>query len=699
MKRTILAFTLILTLLLTAVPACASTNGAHIPGMTDEMYDYTYWIDAADTDTSAILMTKAEIAAMNRLCMDTPQAQVRDFTGLTESYDASPLRASLSSEAIPTAKYYIDGELLDNEKYFGGLEKDIAATAYTGQRKIQYAICTTHADIKSYPTNSMIMDSLTDTADEMQLSSLIVNEPFVIKQKCDREGTTFYWGYADNVSGWVDGANLAICSDKAEWLDAWYIDDIEGRDFLVVTQDHITLEPSTDPSYPAGLRLAMGVTLKLVAEEDVPTTVGERGTLVNYVVYVPTRDADGRYVKKMALIPIHASVSEGYLPYTQEMVLDLAFRSEGNRYGWGNMLENLDCSGYIRNILRCFGFTFPRNTTWQRNIPGTKVDLSGLTNEEKIKVLKTLPLGTPLYMPGHAMVYIGTVDDTPYVISSTAMFTMPEGDINIVKYLSVIPTPMTIRKSNGKNWLDVLETAVVVKTATNISDYDITAVKEPGQTAGEASITVSKDDQVLDKANYNVVLPEAGSRAVMAIGSGDYFGFLKTDIEVNGCVCGFIDVPETAYYAEGVRFCAENGLMSGMGNEKFSPDAPVTEAQVETVIAKINRKNAAESWAAALEKYGKTVITREAAVVKLYGYAKENGLLGEEFEETGAASEKLAAFTDASEIDPENIDAMNWAVDSGLMSGTGNGVLDVKGTLTRGQFATLLQKCYALISK
>lgn len=47
---------------------------------------------------------------------------------------------------------------------------------------------------------------------------------------------------------------------------------------------------------------------------------------------------------------------------------------------------------------------------------------------------------------------------------------------------------------------------------------------------------------------------------------------------------GYDDVPATSWYAGAVRYVAEKGLMSGTGDGKFSPDAPMTRAMLTAVL-------------------------------------------------------------------------------------------------------------------
>ena len=71
---------------------------------------------------------------------------------------------------------------------------------------------------------------------------------------------------------------------------------------------------------------------------------------------------------------------KGYLPLTQNNVLDVAFSCIGDEYGWGGMNGNMDCSLYTRNIYKCFGLELPRNTTWQEKVPEKYVNVSNMSD-------------------------------------------------------------------------------------------------------------------------------------------------------------------------------------------------------------------------------------------------------------------------------------------------------------------------------
>ncbi|MBR3249544.1 MAG: C40 family peptidase [Clostridia bacterium] len=431
-------------------------NLTYASGVTDEMCKPEYWASKIK-DASKVLMTKSEISKLNQDIIDGAGTNVFDLTKINETKTPSERAQILAnSEDIPIRNLYIDGTLIDNNTYFTKLKNAMIETGFDGDETVQkYAVAVKRADVRVWPTNDVIGYSETDPDDEIENSILNVNEPFVIRGKCEVDGKTFYWGNSNVCPGWVDAENLAICESKEEWIDAWQV-DVSAKDFLVVTQDKITLEPSLSVPETSEIKLMIGTTLKLVSKSDLPKNIGERGTWNNYVVYLPTRDEDGNYVKQYALISQHYDVSIGFLPMTQENILKVAFSCLGNRYGWGGMLGAMDCSLYSRSIYECFGLELPRNTTWQMKVPGKVTDVSEKNDEEKEAFLEKQAVGAILFFPGHAMVYTGNENNTSYTISATGSLSDSIGELNVQSMYSVILNPLTTRRRNGRTWLNNL---------------------------------------------------------------------------------------------------------------------------------------------------------------------------------------------------------------------------------------------------
>lgn len=472
MKKRIIPLIALVLAFVFVIPfdALAASNIGYVSGVTEAMCKSDYWAGKSKK-ADKIIMDADEIERYNRLAVDASGTKCFDLEELSTTFNAESYAQSLinSIESDYNSTYYkktlyIGTELIDKRAYFDSVEDAIRETSWkndeSGTRNLLYGVCTHQADVMSIPSDDIILYSVTDPDSECQLGALKVNDAVVIKQKCDFEGETYYYVIYNHLYGWVNSENIAICSSREEWLDSWKV-DVHDDNFIVVTQDKIVTEPSIKVPSTNEVKLTIGAVLKLVPEDEIPANIGERNSFNNYVVYLPTRDEEGNYVKQAALISQHYDVSVGFLPMTERNILKVAFSCLGNRYGWSGMLDSMDCSLYTHDIYRCFGMNIPRNTNWQQNVPNTRISLSGYSDAQKQAILEKLPLGSLLYFPGHTMVYVGSENSVGYVISDTGRLSDPEGELNVVSAYSVIINPLSARRADGSKWLSNL-TAIVI---------------------------------------------------------------------------------------------------------------------------------------------------------------------------------------------------------------------------------------------
>lgn len=425
--------------------------------VSPEMCNANYW-KAQLENPNEILMDSSDIAAFNQQALSSPGTNMNDITNMDEVFDATKLAESLSQDVLTIAsnkRIFVNGTEVNRDEYFNACAELILQTGFKGNIHPSYAVAVKRAELNAWPTDAYIGYSATDSDDEATNSALNINEPFLIKQQCIYNGEVYYFGYTNNCSGWLNAKDVAICSSKQEWLNAWQT-SITGKDFIVVTESAITLDKDVYLPYVNNVKLTFGTVLKLVPEDKIPNTLAERGTWHNYVVYIPTRDENGRYVPQMALISQNKSVSVGYLPMTQANIIDVAFACLGDRYGWGGSLDAMDCSLYTRTVYKCFGLEIPRNTSWQQKVAGTFVDASQATDQIKLSFLQSVPAGTLLYFPGHTMIYLGTVNGRAYCISALGSVASSTGDVSVQSINSVAITPLDVRRRSGITWLTAI---------------------------------------------------------------------------------------------------------------------------------------------------------------------------------------------------------------------------------------------------
>lgn len=166
----------------------------------------------------------------------------------------------------------------------------------------------------------------------------------------------------------------------------------------------------------------------------------------------------------------------------------------------------------------------------------------------------------------------------------------------------------------------------------------------------------------------------------------------------------FTDVTSGSWYYDGVKYVCDNGLMNGTSANAFSPNADTTRSMIVTILARMEGVNTSggATWYAAGREWAMGAgisdgtnmtgkITREQLAAMLYRYAKMKGY-------DVSASASLSGYTDASGVSGWAKEAMQWAVGSGLIQGSGN-ALTPQANASRAQIATILMRFAQSIAK
>ena len=454
-------------------------GASHESTVTDEMSTSSFWINKIGNDANKLLLNKDQISVINQEIIDGSGTQVFDITAITEKKTQENRKQILINSVYETfeahinknRKLYIAGELIDNNAYVSKVQTAIRYTGFENDDEIKqfYGVAVRRTEMKNHPVAGMWgYDSPDDPDDEAVISALDVNEPFTYMAKCTIDGETFYWGYTYNCSGWVNANDIATFDTKEAWIEGWKVNTNENN-FIVVTQDSIRLQSTSNSSQ---VELKIGTILKLVPSESIPALVNNQATYNNHVVYLPIRQDDGKVSYGYALIAQNNKVTAGFLPLTQANILNVAFSCMGNRYGWGGMLNSMDCTLYTKSIYKCFGLNIPRNTTWQQKVPQRVDNIGSFSDEEKMNYLDNCPAGTILFFTGHAMMYVGQHDGEYYVISDTGSLSDSQGELDVRKMYSVVLNPLSARRGGTKGtWLHNLSAALVFGDYTDNPNY------------------------------------------------------------------------------------------------------------------------------------------------------------------------------------------------------------------------------------
>ena len=161
----------------------------------------------------------------------------------------------------------------------------------------------------------------------------------------------------------------------------------------------------------------------------------------------------------------------------------------------------------------------------------------------------------------------------------------------------------------------------------------------------------------------------------------------------------FIDVNENDWFYDAVVYVYNEGMMSGIEADVFSPDGSMTRAMFWTVLARIDGADTSGGleWYSAAQKWAisegvsdgtepNALITREQLATMLWRYAGEP-----------EGNSTLDGFTDSGSVSYWAYDALVWAVENGIVTGMGDGILAPQGTATRAQAATMFMRYMSVV--
>ncbi len=484
-KITIAALSLTLSMIMcTGVYAAVDT----MPSVSEDMLDPGYWtknVQKADE----VLAGPDMIKRLNASYLANPDCKMNDLENEAEVFDGEAANLARWKSAMTDLSGFLDGKHFDSDENIlsGKTALEILSNLddpnASKEQELRYGICVHRTDVRVFPTERIIADDPGDNDfDNVQNSGIRVGEPVTILG--ESEDGMYYYCHTTCVSGWVRAEDIAVCKDKEEWKKAWDFDDSK---VMVVTSSKLLLEKSNTNPELSGLMLTMGTVLEKVMPYEYGKMITNRSTYYNYAVWIPTRNDEGMYERKRALVSAHHDISDGYRPLTCANIVGQAYEMLGDAYGWGAMLSSADCSSYVRDVYKCFGLELPRNTTWQAAMPVLKYDISVADDEAKKELFDTLDPGAIMFFKGHEMLYLGHENDKYYVISSTSSMMYPGGD-DKARIRSVVINTLDERRANGHAWLaDLNEVAVpYVENEENLMT-PVFSTEEKSQDTGSAN--------------------------------------------------------------------------------------------------------------------------------------------------------------------------------------------------------------------
>lgn len=332
----------------------------------------------------AVIMTPKEIEEENKRIADASDA-IFDIFSCGSALASDELFSLVNKHGIPAEQRYdTDGSPISAE-HMETVKSRMSIPA-ADEYPVVRAVLTARGNLRAIPDNKPYRKSPDNLYDSIQQTELCVGTAVLVLYTSGDGEYSFVISHS--YSGWISSRDIGIADDDEIWRSF-----ASPESFVCIT----------DALYTNGNAfLDMGCTLPLVAEES-----------LTYTVKLPIRNSDGILSDKEIYIPRN-SASVGYLPYTYENYLTQAFKYEGTDYGWGGLDNGIDCSGFVRNVFKCFGFSFPRDTKHQDKVVGKALSVTGMGHAD---IAAQLDFSAPaaVYYPGHTLLYIGhDIDNNLY---------------------------------------------------------------------------------------------------------------------------------------------------------------------------------------------------------------------------------------------------------------------------------------------
>lgn len=459
MLKRILSLTLSALLLIGAAPA-ALAEPALPEAVSAQMLSADFWC-ALSANSGALVMERQEIDhfnSVNRAKIELG-GQYFALTDIQSLTDGAFVRHLIESLSLPDncEQLYVNG-VVQPRPYWDAIMSARALEAVPDVVRVSFGYSVRRDDLRLFPTGDFAGVTNTEKLyDKLVMSEYMPYLPLAVLHE-SADGLWYFvvmYGFA----GWIEKEAVALCASREEWLGR-----MQPTDFLVVTGRELTLPEEPYCPDVSGLTLPMGTVLPLALEEEAPEVIHRRRGYGCYTLRLPTRGEDGYIRDEYAFLPITEDVHRGYMDFTLENELELAFKFLGDRYGWAGMFSANDCSGLIHQVFACFGMELPRMASAIMELPGlTALDLSGYDSAGRLSGLATIPAGSLLGLPGHIMIYLGSVGGNAYVLSSTGSFgpsQLPDGYDSSVNTVCVNSLAHTRRRS-GPTWLESLDSLII----------------------------------------------------------------------------------------------------------------------------------------------------------------------------------------------------------------------------------------------
>ena len=324
---------------------------------------------------------------------------VIDTTAFKEKYyrvwdNKKPLRSSFASWGVAHFKrktIFGVNKKLHYPDFLDSIEANMDMDNYGKINK--NAITVDYADIKIIPTSKAIFYDFSIAGegypfDNNQNSSLWANTPIRVMHQT-KDGR---WVFISSpvTSGWIEASKIAYVNKEI-------VKEFRKAELVTATNDDVSVFSQKGDYYHKAM---IGTIYPVIDSSKFAIVVrDENGTGIQKSVALDSTN--------FVTIPI--GFTDSSMVTTLKKLID-------NKYGWGGMYENRDCSSTLRDLFIQYGLLLPRSSSYQRRA-GEFISFDSLSTNQRLELIreKGIPYRTLFYKRGHIMLYVGSDERRSYM--------------------------------------------------------------------------------------------------------------------------------------------------------------------------------------------------------------------------------------------------------------------------------------------
>lgn len=211
----------------------------------------------------------------------------------------------------------------------------------------------------------------------------------------------------------------------------------------------------------------------------------------------------------------------------------------------------------------------------------------------------------------------------------------------------------------------------------------------------------------IDKNGNDLKLTDKGDGKYSFVMPAGKVDIKATFMEDNSLLNFFYDVPNDAYYYEAVRWAVGKGITEGVGNNLFAPNQPCTRAQIVTFLWRAAGSPEPKAMSSFTDIPADSYYAKAVAWAVENGITTGTGdgkfspdaictraqAVTFLFRVSEASAAGAPAFSDVA-ANAYYAEAVKWATDNGITNGIGGNLFGSNNDCTRAQIVTFLWRLY-----